>query len=49
MSYTLGAVRLKLKVLADILLWLVDNVPLGRLAPWVLGIALGRFPRKAKK
>ena len=28
------------------LFWLVWNVPLGRLAPWVLGLALGRWPRR---
>jgi len=28
-----------------ILLWR-SQVPLGRLAPWVLGLALGRSPRK---
>lgn len=28
------------------LFWLVKNVPLGRAAPWVLGLALGRWPRK---
>jgi hypothetical protein len=28
------------------LLWLFDNVPLGPLAPWVLGLALGRWPRR---
>ena len=27
-----------------LLFWLVWNVPLGRLAPWVLGLALGRAP-----
>ena len=28
------------------LMWLVWNVPLGRLAPWVLGLATRRKPRK---
>lgn len=32
-----------------ILFWLVDNVPLGRLAPWVFGLALGRVPLRVKK
>ena len=27
------------------LIWLVSNVRLGRLAPWVMGLALGRRPR----
>jgi len=30
------------------LVWLVFNVPLGRLAPWVLGLALGRKPHQVK-
>lgn len=30
------------------LFWLVDNVPLGPLAPWVLGLAFGRAPRRVK-
>ena len=28
------------------LFWLVWHVPLGRFAPWVLGLAIGRVPRK---
>lgn len=28
------------------LFWLVWNVPLGRFAPWVLGLALGTLPRR---
>lgn len=28
------------------LIWLIWHVSLGRLAPWVLGLALGRWPRK---
>lgn len=31
-----------------LLFWIVFNVPLGRLAPWVLGLALGRRPRKVR-
>ena len=31
------------------LFWLLDNVPFGRAAPWVLGLALGRFPRRKDK
>ena len=30
------------------LFWLVFNVPLGRLAPYVLGLAMGRWPKKVK-
>lgn len=30
------------------LFWLIDNVPMGRLAPWVFGLAMGRWPRKVK-
>jgi len=26
------------------LFWLLWHVPLGRLAPWVMGLALGRWP-----
>lgn len=29
-----------------VLFWLLDNVPLGRLAPWVFGLAIGRKPHK---
>ena len=31
------------------LFWLVDNVPLGRLAPYVFGLAIGRMPTKTKE
>lgn len=31
------------------LMWLVWNVPLGRLAPWVLGLATRRKPRKREE
>ena len=31
------------------LLWLVDNVPLGKLAPYVFGLAIGRLPKKNKR
>ncbi len=30
------------------LFWLVFNVPLGPLAPWVLGLALGSWPKRVK-
>lgn len=30
------------------LFWLVRNVPLGAAAPYVLGLALGRWPRRIK-
>jgi hypothetical protein len=29
-----------------VLFWLVENVPLGRAAPWVLGLALGSVPHR---
>jgi hypothetical protein len=31
------------------LMWIVWNIPIGFLAPWVLGLALGRMPRKAEE
>lgn len=31
------------------LLWLVFNVPLGRLAPYVLGLALGSKPERIEE
>ena len=31
------------------LFWLLANVNLGRIAPWVLGIALNSRPRKWEK
>ena len=34
--------------MTKVLMWLVLNVPLGRLAPWVFGLAIGRRPRKVK-
>ena len=30
------------------LFWLIDNIPLGRLAPYVFGLAIGRKPQKVK-
>lgn len=30
-------------------MWLVWHVPLGRLAPWVLGLAIGRVPEPPKE
>lgn len=30
------------------LFWLIHNVPLGPLAPWVFGLAIGRMPRRVK-
>ena len=29
-------------------MWLVWNVPLGKLAPWVFGLAIGEKPEKVK-
>ena len=31
-----------------ILFWIVDNIPLGKLAPYVFGLAVGRKPQKVK-
>ncbi len=31
------------------LIWLVFNAPLSPLAPWVLGLAIGRRPRRVKE
>lgn len=31
-----------------LLIWIVFHVPLGPLAPWVLGLALGRIPRRVR-
>ena len=30
------------------LFWLVHNVPLGRLAPYIFGLAIGRMPKRKK-
>lgn len=30
------------------LMWIIDNVYIGPLAPWVFGLAIGRRPRKVK-
>lgn len=30
-------------------MWLVFNVPLGKLAPWMMGFALNSRPRKVRK
>ncbi len=32
-----------------LLIWIVWNVPLGPLAPYVLGLALGRMPKRIDK
>jgi hypothetical protein len=29
--------------------WLVFNIPLGRLAPYILGFALGSKPRRVRR
>lgn len=34
--------------MSGFLLWLVNNVPLGPLAPWVFGLAIGRMPRRVR-
>lgn len=28
------------------LFWIIHNIPLGRLAPWVVGLAIGRRPHR---
>ncbi len=30
------------------LIWFVFNVPLGKSAPWIFGLAMGRMPHKVK-
>jgi hypothetical protein len=30
-------------------MWLVNNVPLGKLAPYVFGFAIGRMPKRINK
>lgn len=35
-------------MMSRFLFWLLDNVPLGRAAPWVFGLAIGRWPRRVK-
>lgn len=37
---------MKSKPIRTILFWIVWNVPLGRLAPYALGLALGSKPHK---
>lgn len=32
-----------------LLLWLAWNIPIGPLAPWVFGLAVGRRPHKAEE
>ena len=31
-----------------LLLWAAWNIPLGPLAPWALGLAIGKMPTEAK-
>lgn len=33
---------------SSFLFWLIDNVPMGRLAPYVFGLAIGRVPHRKK-
>lgn len=33
-------------MIRQFLFWMVWNTPLGKLAPWVLGLALGSKPEK---
>lgn len=32
-----------------LLMWIILNIPIGPLAPWVLGLAVGRLPHKAEE
>ncbi len=32
----------------NLLIWIVFNVPLGKLAPYILGVALGAKPNRVK-
>lgn len=34
--------------MSRVLMWLIDNVPCGRLGPWIFGLAIGRWPRRVK-
>jgi hypothetical protein len=33
-------------MMRGVFFWLVWNVPLGPLAPWIFGLAMGRMPHK---
>jgi hypothetical protein len=37
-------------MISRFLFWLVldSRIPLGRLAPWIFGLAMGRWPHKKK-
>jgi len=37
-----------MNLIQKIALWLFNNIPLGRLAPYILGIVLNRRPYKIK-
>ena len=39
----------KVRLVGCFLLWSVFNVPLGKLAPYVLGLALGRWPHRVQE
>lgn len=32
----------------QLLFWILWHVPLGPLAPWIMGLALGKMPHKLK-
>lgn len=38
-----------MSVFGRILLWIVWRIPLGTLAPWVLGLAVGSKPERMEK
>lgn len=35
-------------MISKFLFWLIDNVPLGRIAPYAFGMAIGVWPIKIK-
>ena len=39
----------KIGIIRRFLFWLVFNAPLGKLAPWVFGLAIGSKPVKVEK
>ena len=39
--------KFELNFIQRVLIWMVRNIPLGKLAPWILGLAINRRPHKA--
>lgn len=48
-SWLIGVELMKLKLLRYWAMWIFDHVPLGRLAPHVLGFAIGSKAKKVEK